>query len=139
MPSQERVFVDTNILVYAHSAANSSKEIKARELVKTLWSEEGKPVISVQVLQELHVNLIKAEVDRDQVEEIIVDYMDWKVIDNSRQLLLDAIQEQARWKLSLWDSLILAAAREAECNILFSEDFSNRENYGGIKAINPLT
>jgi len=44
----------------------------------------------------------------------------------------------ARWQMSLWDALILAAAREAGVATLWSEDFSKGQLYGGIRVRNPL-
>ncbi len=52
------VFVDTNLLFYANTQADDPRHERARELIGPLWSEPGKAV-SVQVLQELHVNLIR--------------------------------------------------------------------------------
>ncbi len=51
--SENRVFVDTNIIVYAmDSAAGSRQEVADARLVE-LW-ESGKGVISTQVLQEFY-------------------------------------------------------------------------------------
>jgi predicted nucleic acid-binding protein len=48
------------------------------------------------------------------------------------------LAEQARWQLSLWDSMILAAARVSGASELITEDFSHGQDYGGIKAMNPF-
>jgi predicted nucleic acid-binding protein len=59
-------------------------------------------------------------------------------VDNSLALLLAALDEQARWQLSLWDALILAAARASGATELVSEDFAHGQDYGGIRAVNPF-
>jgi predicted nucleic acid-binding protein len=46
----ERVFVDTNILVYAHDADGGKKHRLARDLVVSLWQADEPPWLSVQVL-----------------------------------------------------------------------------------------
>jgi predicted nucleic acid-binding protein len=43
-----------------------------------------------------------------------------------------------RWQLSLWDSLILAAARRAAVTTIYSEDLSDEQDYEGIRILNPF-
>jgi predicted nucleic acid-binding protein len=43
-----------------------------------------------------------------------------------------------RFRLSYWDALIIAAAGELGCHTLYSEDFQNDQDYGGVKALNPF-
>ena len=40
--------------------------------------------------------------------------------------------------LSFWDSLILSAAIESGCNVLYSEDLNARQIVEGIKIVNPF-
>ena len=49
-----------------------------------------------------------------------------------------ALDEQARWKISLWDSLILAAARASGASELITEDLNHGQDYDGVKVINPF-
>jgi predicted nucleic acid-binding protein len=60
------------------------------------------------------------------------------VVDNSITLLLSALEEQSRWQLSLWDAMIVAAARVSGASDLITEDFNHGQDYGGIRAINPF-
>ena len=53
------VFVDTNILVYAHDTSAGEKHTIAKQKVEELWKKDLPPFISVQVLQELYVNLVR--------------------------------------------------------------------------------
>lgn len=46
--------------------------------------------------------------------------------------------EQARWEISLWDALILVAARASGASELITEDLSHGQNYGGVKVVNPF-
>lgn len=134
----ESVFLDTNILVYAHDKDAGERHSIARDLLRTLWLEDRPPSISVQVLQELYVNLQKKKVAEREIKEAVNDYLEWHVIDNDRDLLTRAIEERARYEFSFWDALILAAARRAGSKVLWSEDFNTGQNYGGIRAVNPL-
>ena len=131
-------FLDTNILLYAYDLAAPAKRAVALRLVEQGWSSLGEAAISVQVLQELHVNLDKRGVSRAEAAQVIRDFSQWPVVDNSLVLLLSALEEQARWQISFWDALILAAARASGAAELITEDFNHGQDYGGIRAMNPF-
>jgi predicted nucleic acid-binding protein len=131
-------FLDTNILLYAYDQDAPAKREVALRLVEQGWASPETMVISVQVLQELYVNLVKRGIAHAEAAQIIRDFSQWRVLDNSLELLLSALNEQARWQFSLWDALILAAARASGANELISEDFSHGQDYDGIRAVNPF-
>jgi len=131
-------FLDTNILLYAYDLNSGDKRKRSLELVEEGWSRLGESAVSVQVLQELHVNMERQGIARDQIHQIVRDYSLWPVVENTLSLLQSGLAEQARWQLSLWDAMILAAARESGATELISEDFSHGQDYGGIKVINPF-
>jgi len=132
------VFVDTNILVYAHDADAGEKHVRARDLIERFWRNRETPCLSVQVLQELHVNLIRKGIETDRSAQIVTRYLSWRVVDNTRHLLRQALAEQQKWRLSFWDSLIIATARRAGVSTLWSEDFNEAQDYGGVTVANPL-
>lgn len=133
------VFVDTNLLYYANTDSPDPRHARARQLVEPLWSEPGKAAISVQVLQELHVNLIrKGGLDPANSWRRVSDYLAWKVIDNDRLLLAAAFDVQTRWKLSYRDSLVVAAAQRSGAPLLWSEDLAEGQRYDELRALNPL-
>ncbi len=131
-------FLDTNVLLYAYDLDAPAKRTVALRFVEQAWTAPGKTAISVQVLQELHVNLEKRGLPRAAASQIIRDYAQWPVVDNTLDLLLAAVGEQVRWKISLWDALILAAARAAGAAELITEDLNHGQDYGGVRAINPF-
>jgi len=132
------IFVDTNILVYAHDQDAKRKHLVAREKVSQLWRKDLFPSISVQVLQEFFVNLIKKKVPLSTAAETIGSYLEWDVVDNDRSLMLEGIRQQDRWKVSFWDALILAAAKRAKASLIWTEDLNTGQNYDGVLAVNPL-
>ena len=131
-------FLDTNILLYAYDVESPLKRSKAMRLVEQGWKSPGDVSISVQVLQELAVNLEKRKVSRGEIHQILYDLSAWPVVDNTLMILKMALGEQVRWQLSLWDAMILAAARSVGASELVTEDFSHGQNYGGIRAVNPF-
>ena len=131
-------FLDTNVLLYAYDLDAPAKRAVALRFVEQAWTSPGETAISVQVLQEMHVNLEKRGVPRVEAGQIIRDYAQWSVVDNTLDLLLSAVDEQVRWKISLWDALILAAARVSGASELITEDLNHGQDYGGVRAINPF-
>lgn len=131
-------FLDTNILLYAYDLDAPAKRAVALRLVEQGWTAPGDTAISVQVLQEMHVNLGKRGVSQTEATRIVRDFADWPVVDNTLDLLQAALDDQARWKISLWDSLILAAARASGASELITEDLNHGQDYGGVRALNPF-
>src|SRR5215213_4962647 len=107
--SDSHVFVDTNILVYAHDVDAGPRHVAARDRVMALWDAPLPPSVSVQVLQELYVNLVRKRARPKAARELVGDYRAWDVVPNSVSLLQNAMLGVERWKISLWDALIVAA------------------------------
>ncbi len=137
----DKYFVDTNILVYAHDRSAGEKHNRARALVEQLW-HSGEGVLSTQVLQELCVNLRRKSnrpLSSDEMIRLIEDYLSWEVVVNSPDSAVQALQLEARYKVSFWDALILHAAETAGAAVLYSEDLAAGQRYGSTRVINPLT
>jgi len=134
------VFIDTNILYYANTESVDPRHARARKLVEELWSAPGRAAVSIQVLQELHVNLVrKAGLSPQQSAERVTLYLAWRLVDNDRGLLASAFEVQACWQLSYWDSLIVAAAQRSGAPVLWSEDLSAGQHFGTVVVVNPLS
>jgi predicted nucleic acid-binding protein len=131
-------FLDTNVLLYAYDLDAPDKRAVALQLVEQGWTFLGDTAISVQVLEEMHVNLGKRGVPLVEATQIVRDFAAWPVVDNTLTLLQAGLNEQSRWQVSLWDALILAAARVSGATKLYSEDYNHGQNYGGIQVINPF-
>jgi predicted nucleic acid-binding protein len=137
----DKYFVDTNILVYAHDRSAGEKHHRARALVEQLW-HSGEGVLSTQVLQDLCVNLRRKSnrpLSSDEMIRLIEDYLSWEVVVNSPDSAVQALQLEARYKVSFWDALILNAAETAGAAVLYSEDLAAGQRYGSTRVINPLT
>ncbi len=135
-----RHFVDTNILVYAHDSSAGPKHDRAASLLQELW-ESGEGVLSTQVLQELCVNLQRRTTrprSGDEIRRLIRDYLGWRVIINTPETIVEALDMQGRYQLSFWDALIICAAETAGASILYSEDLSPDQTYGSLRVVNPF-
>ena len=136
--SGRECFVDANILIYAHDVDEGSKHKIARSLIQTFWDEPPFPSVSIQVLQECYFNLIKKKMRPRVASDIINTYLDWHIIVNDKDLLLESMLLHEKLQLSFWDASIIAAARCAKIKHLLSEDFSHGQIIEGIKIINPF-
>ena len=126
-------FFDTNILVYAQQA--DGKADRARALLA------GGGKISVQVLNEFSaVSRRKQQRDWSEIAEAISDVL--AVVDPPLALTLDlhraarTLAEDSR--LSFYDALIVAAAIEAGCDTLYTEDMQHGRKFGGLTIVNPF-
>ena len=136
----DKYFVDTNILIYAHDESAGSKHTRALRLINELW-DSALGVLSVQVLQEMSVNLRRKATrpkSFDQVRALIQDYAAWEIVPTNPQSVLKAMDIEARFRISFWDALILGAAEDAGAAILYSEDLSAGQRYGSVLVVNPL-
>lgn len=134
----EGVFIDTNILVYAHDIDAGERHKEAHKLVTQLWREANVPFISAQVLHELYATLLKRGESQPKAKDISTTYLSWRVIDNDRATFLQATELQVKWKISFWDSLILAAAVRARAKVLLTEDLNHNQLIEGIRITNPF-
>jgi len=136
----DRYFVDTNILMYAHDSAGGEKHDRAKALVQELW-EKRSGVVSTQVLQELAVNLrkkAKKPLDGRATRDVVSDYLTWQVVVNGGDSILEALDIEARYRVSFWDALIIQAAHAAGAAVLYSADLSSDQSYGHVQVVNPL-
>jgi predicted nucleic acid-binding protein len=138
--SGDRVFIDTNILVYGYDTSAGAKHQKARKILADLW-ESGLGVVSTQVLQEFFVTVTRKlpkSMDADAARGVVSDLLTWDVVAIDGATILDAIDLHKSHGYSFWDSLIVVAAGKRGCALLFSEDLSPGHTVGGVTIRNPL-
>ena len=127
-------FFDTNILIYAF-AADDPRSPRAESLI----SEGG--VIGVQVLNEFtNVTHHKLRWHWDHIEAslAVVEELCGPVAPLTAAIHARAVILARERKLSVYDALIVAAAQDAGCQILFSEDFQHGQRFGKLTVENPF-
>ena len=135
-----KAFVDTNVLVYAYDRAAGEKRRLARDLLESLW-DEGRGVLSTQVLQEFYVNVrrkARPPVSQEEARALVADYLVWDPIVNDGATVLEAVDVGHRYRLSLWDALIVVAAQRADASVLYSEDLNHGQAFGSVRVLNPF-
>jgi predicted nucleic acid-binding protein len=136
----DRIFVDTNILVYAHDVSAGIKNTTAKNLIQELW-ENKTGCLSIQVMQEFYVNVtqkVPNRMDNVTAIEIVRDLTYWNVHEPKIDDVINAVDIQLRYQISFWDAMILQSALQLECNLLLSEDLDPGQVYDCIKLINPF-
>ena len=132
------VFVDTNVFIYAVDQADLRKQQAARDWRDELWkSRRGRT--SFQVLQEFFVNVTqKALSSREDARAEVRDLLAWKPVPVNTITLEHGWKIQDRYKLSFWDALIVAAAKQALCGYLLTEDLQAGQDIDGVMVVNPF-
>ena len=131
-------FIDTNILLYAYDLDAPAKREVAGRLLEDAFRHPTRHAVSIQVLQEFHVNFTRKGGSREAASLLIDDFSRLAVIDNSLVVFRLGLSLQVRWQLSLWDAMILAAAQSSGARELVSEDLNAGQDYHGIRVVNPF-
>lgn len=136
----DRVFIDTNIIVYSYTASADKKHIIAMELMKDLW-KSGIGVLSTQVLQEFFAVVTKKipkPLDIASARKILMDLLKWDIIVNDDKSILRAIDVHEQHGYSFWDAMIIESAIRGRCETLLSEDLSDGHMIEGVRIRNPF-
>ncbi len=118
----DSVFLDSNVLVYAYSYNEPAKQLTARQII-----QHQTTLISTQVLQEL-VNIVtkKYKYSYTDAQQVVAENLQNNQLHtNTATTILSACEVAQQYKFSFYDSLIIAAALESNCSILYSEDLHN--------------
>jgi predicted nucleic acid-binding protein len=140
MNVDDRVFVDTNVLVYTFDTTEADKRARAIERFESLV-RAGKAVLSTQVLLEFYsivTRKLASPVAPADAEEIVRELGRLPIVTTDASLVRDAIARSRRFKLSLWDGLIVSAAVTAGCGTLLSEDLQHGQVFDGVRVENPF-
>jgi predicted nucleic acid-binding protein len=135
----DKIFVDTNVLIYAYDADAGIKRDTAAAVLRDLWGRRS-GVLSAQVLHEFYVNVtrkIATPLPKPSARAVVEAYAPWCV--NTTPAETSAafrIEDEAR--ISFRDALIVAAARKAGAVRILSEDLNAGQTIAGIRIENPF-
>jgi predicted nucleic acid-binding protein len=136
-----RIFVDTNVLVYAYDRSEPEKQRLAFTLLDRLAiTKVG--MISTQVLAEFFVSVtrkIAAPLSAGDAYQRVSNYLQsWTVLDMTGMVVLEAVRGVRDHQLSFWDAQIWAVAKLNQAPVVFSEDFSDGQVVEGVRFVNPF-
>jgi predicted nucleic acid-binding protein len=137
----DRFFLDTNILVYALGKALPAKQVVASRLVDEAI-DSGIGMISYQVVQEFFnvaFRRFSPPMSTAEAEQVLaVTLRPLLAIHSSYSLYGQAFELTRRFSISWYDSLIVSAALEAECSVLYTEDLQHGQKFSELRVVNPF-
>jgi len=136
-----RFFLDTNIFVYSFDAGSAKKAAQSVKLIRRAIETRG-GIVSYQVVQEFfNVALCRfAEPmsSADAEQYLSTTFRPLLSVHSSPALYGEALRIGARFRLAWYDSLIVASAIEGQCEVLYSEDFQDGQEFGSLVVSNPF-
>ena len=135
--------IDTNVLVYSVDAGDPVKQAKARALLRQVLTSGEAAILPWQVAVEFLAKLRKWEaagqLTGDDVRARFDEFLaTWVVAIPTVRIFQLAMGFHDRYSLSHWDSLLIAACREAGVTLLYSEDMQHGADYDGVTIVNPF-
>jgi predicted nucleic acid-binding protein len=133
-----RSFFDTNVLIYADDKAAPAKHRRALDLVaEHRLADTG--VVSLQVLQEYFVTVTrKLHVDLPIARRKVELLAEFDVAAPDVGDILAAIDLHRLHGFSFWDALVLRAAKQSGCRVVFSEGMQEAREIDGVHIVNPF-
>ena len=133
-----RSFIDSNVLVYAEASDEPLKQQAALALLKRLY-ENNEGVLSTQVLQEYcNVALKKLRLSVPHIRAQLDLYEQFEVVQVTPAIIRAGLDLQQIRSVSFFDSIVLASAHAAGCNVIWSEDMNTGEVINGVRIANPF-
>jgi|SRR5208282_6274955 len=137
----DRFFIDTNIFIYSFDQSAPAKSRKAVQLIRdALTTQKG--IVSFHVVQEFfNVALRRFSQPMqaaDAAQYLNAVFRPLLAVHSSPALYAEALFLHAQSGISWFDSLIVSAAIQARCEILFSEDLQHGQRFGSLQVRNPF-
>lgn len=134
----DNVFLDTNLWIYLYSKDPAEKYQEIEELVKTSSSSIK---VSTQILGEtFHVLTRKKLASKEEAVKLITRIVsNFTVYSIDTAKVLQALEINARYSYSYWDSLIISTALNIGCSIIYSEDMQHNQLIENkVRILNPF-
>ena len=130
-----RIALDSNILIYNHSLDHEDKRLIARNFFK------DNPVVSSQVISE-YLNVMKRNFKMQKLELMQLCSL-WLEKCTVQPVILSTVKLAhdlvSKYDFQVFDGIIIAAALEADCDIIYSEDMQNEQVIEStLKIVNPF-
>ena len=137
-----RFFLDTNLFVYSLSHSAAAKSRRSTQLIRQAVATRN-GIVSYQVIQEFfHVAFRRFTPPMSLAEaEQYLATVFRPLLGNPfiSCPLRGGFAFANRYRLSWYDSLIVAGAIEAECSVLYSEDLQHGQEFGNMRIENPFS
>jgi len=135
----DKTFVDTNILIYAHDVDAKAKHDVAKNVLRELWGQRT-GVLSMQVLQEFYLNVtrkIASPLPKDAARLVVNTYSLW-CAETTPAEIASAFRIEDESRIGFWDALIVASAAKSGATRILSEDLNPQQSIAGVRVENPF-
>lgn len=135
--TSDKVFIDTNILIYAYSVDETNKKL----IVNELLNKHEFIILSTQVINEfINTMYKKKKLKIEDIKNAVIELQKNFSIENiSISTIRKALDITSKYNYAFFDSLIISSALETNCAILFSEDMHDSHIIDNrLKIINPF-
>lgn len=132
-----RVFLDTNVLAYLFDDRAPDKQARAEEILHGGHDL----VLSTQVMLELYSVLTRKfspPLSAEEGERVLTSLQRFDVVPADADVVVRAARTAAEHQLSIWDAMVLEAARLGGCAQLWTEDLSDGAELRGVRIVNPF-
>ena len=137
----DRYFLDTNVFVYAVRPDHSPTSRVAVQLISQAL-DNGIGVVSYQVVQEffsLAFRKFPKPMSGFEAEQFLsTTFRPLLAVHSSPALFIAALQLYEQHRLSWYDAIIVAAAKEARCSILYTEDMQHGRVFDDLRIEDPF-
>jgi len=134
-----KVFVDSNVIVYARDRAARAKRATAIEWLAALAAQDA-AIVSPQVLNEsIRAFIDKMDARPSELRIFVAEMASWCTASIGPAVIVRALDIRDRWRFGWWDSLIVASAVDAGCRYLLTEDMQDNQDLDGVTVVNPFT
>ncbi len=135
----DRVFVDTNIVVYTRDQTFPEKASASTVWLRTLRANRAL-VVSPQVINEAFaVGLAKFKsIPRAEIDGWVRSFLPFCTAPLDTEVVALALDLHAENQFRWWDCLILASALKGNCRFLLSEDMTHRQTVRSVRILNPF-
>ncbi len=134
----DKIFLDSNLWIYLYAKNPPEKSQQVAEIIK---NNSSSLLVSTQVLGELfHVLTRKKFTSKTDAITIISDIVNtFPVQAINTTEVIQALEINAKYNYSYWDSLIISTALLSECSIIYSEDMQHNQLIENkVRIINPF-
>jgi predicted nucleic acid-binding protein len=129
--------LDTNVLAYAAGVDDDARRDAAMRMMQSIPA--GNLMVPLQVLGELYAVLVRKGKSRKVAGDTVLGWRDFfSVIPTTTDVLAHAVDLATDHGLAIWDAIIMAAASEAGCRVLLTEDMHQDFTWRGVTIVNPF-
>ncbi len=140
----DRIFLDTNILVYSYEQSTDPRYVIARDLILRCFKDEIPFVISNQVLAEFFQVITRkskfplSKIEARRLISFLIESNSWTKVDYSYTTLVEATSISDQYNISIWDALIVATMKEQNIYTIYTENEADFRKVPLLKVVNPF-